>query len=305
MNPTPRVVGTVLVLARLVPACNSEASSPTSPSEPAGSPLAASVALSPGSTLPDPGVFSSSRAFDHVRELAGGIGPRPAGSAAYARAARYVHARFVELGYRSRLVPFELPNGSTSRNVVATWPSPARSRILIGAHLDTVPGSPGANDNASGVAVILELARTHAGTSEARGIRFVAFGAEEVQPGGGHHFGSAAYAARAKPRAMVSVDMIGLDRTIIAGWMGIGSRKTVAALLSAAKESGVDAREKILPDWSDNGPFERAGVPSALLWTGDEPNHHEPTDVVANVRRAALLAAGTLVMTYVTQQLVL
>lgn len=305
MNPTPRGVGTVLVLAMLVPACNSAESSPTSASAPARSSPGASVALTPGATLPDPGVFSSSRAFDHARELAGGIGPRPAGSAAYGKAARYVHQRFVELGYRSRLVPFELPNGSTSRNVVATWPSPARSRILIGAHLDTVPGSPGANDNASGVAVILELARVFAGTHEARGIRFVAFGAEEVQPGGGHHFGSAAYAAKAKPRAMISVDMIGLDRTIIVGWMGIGSRKTVAALLSAAKESGVDAREKVLPDWSDNGPFERAGVPSALLWTGDEPNHHEPTDVVANVRKAALLSSGTLVMTYVTQQLVL
>ena len=76
-------------------------------------------------------------------------------------------------------------------------------------------------------------------------------------------------------------------------------------MLSAAKESAVDAREKVLPDWSDNGPFERAGVPSALLWTGDEPNHHEPTDVVGNVRRGALLAAGTLMMTFVTQQLVM
>ncbi|HET6771292.1 MAG TPA: M28 family peptidase [Actinomycetota bacterium] len=305
MNPTPRGVGTVLVLAMLVPSCNSGASSPTSPSGPARSSPMASVAQPPGATLPDPAVFSSSRAFGHVRELAGRIGPRSAGSFGYRKAARYVLDRFVELGYRARLVPFELPNGSTSRNVVATWPSPARSRILIGAHLDTVPGSPGANDNASGVAVILELARVFAGTHEARGIRFVAFGAEEVQQGGGHHFGSAAYSEGARPRAMVSVDMIGLDRTIIVGWMGIGSRKTVAALLSAAKESGVDAREKLLPDWSDNGPFERAGVPSALLWTGDEPNHHQPTDVVAKVRRAALLAAGTLVMTYVTQQLVL
>lgn len=128
--------------------------------------------------------FSAVRAFEHVRALAGRIGPRPAGSAAYGRAARYAQRAFVKLGYRARLVSFELPNGSTSRNVVATWPGPARRRVLIGAHLDTVPGSPGANDNASGVAVVLELARVFAGTREADGIRFVAFGAEETQPGG-------------------------------------------------------------------------------------------------------------------------
>lgn len=256
-----------------------------------------------GQTLLQPGQFSATRAFDHVRRLAGAIGPRPAGSAAYRRAARYAQETFAQLGYRARLVPFELPNGITSRNVVATWPSPARSRILIGAHLDTVPGSPGANDNASGVAVVLELARIYAGTGEARGLRFVAFGAEEAQPDGGHHFGSAAYVESSRPRAMVSVDMIGLDRTIIVGWMGIGSRKTVAALLMSAKHAGVRARGRILPDWSDNGPFERAGVPSALLWTGDEPNHHRPTDVVGNVKKVALTAAGSLLVSYVNEQL--
>lgn len=248
----------------------------------------------------EPVEFSAARAFEHVRTLAGRIGPRPAGSAAYGRAARYVRRAFVKLGYRARLVPFELPNGSTSRNVVATWPGPARRRVLIGAHLDTVPDSPGANDNASGVAVVLELARVFAGTREADGIRFVAFGAEEVQPGGGHHFGSAAYAERARPRAMVSVDMIGLDRLLIVGWLGIGKRRTVAALLRSAKDTGVHAREEVLPDWSDNGPFERAGVPAAFLWTGDEPNHHRPTDVVGNVAKPALLRAGTVLIRFVT-----
>jgi Iap family predicted aminopeptidase len=302
MRPT---LSACAALALLAPSCTALGAGPTSPPTPLppATTLHASALQTHGQGIPLPRQFSADRAFDHVRKLAGGIGPRAAGSSAYRKAARYVQETFVQLGYRTRLVPFELPNGSTSRNVVATWPSPARSRILIGAHLDTVPGSPGANDNASGVAVLLELARVFAATREARGIRFVAFGAEEVQPGGGHHFGSAAYAETTKPRAMVSVDMIGLDRTIIVGWMGIGSRKTVAALLSAAKHARVAAREKVLPDWSDNGPFERAGVPSALLWTGDEPNHHEPTDVVANVKKVALLAAASLLIRYVFEQL--
>jgi putative aminopeptidase FrvX len=297
-------LGLVLVLA---PASNPVGSKPSSSPRTARSfaPVHRSSLKPSRPTFPAPGAFSAVRAYNHVRALAGGIGPRPAGSSGYRKAVRYVHEAFDELGYRVRLVHFHLPNGSTSRNVVATWPSPARRRILIGAHLDTVPASPGANDNASGVAVILELARILAGTKEARGIRFVAFGAEEVQPGGGHHFGSAAYAETARPRAMVSVDMIGLDRTIIVGWMGLGSRKTVGALVTAAKDAAVGAREEVLPDWSDNGPFERAGVPSALLWTGDEPNHHRPTDVVSNVKKVALLATGTLLIRYVTQQMAL
>jgi hypothetical protein len=300
MSTERRRLGPLLAAAVLIGACSS---TPLSRPEGTSSARAASLASAAGEGLSEPGAFSSARTLDHVRELAGRIGPRPAGTAGYGKAARYVHQEFLELGYRSRLLSFELPNGSTSRNVVATWPSPARSRILVGGHLDTVPGSPGANDNASGVAVVLELARIFAGTEEARGLRFAAFGAEEVQPGGEHHIGSAAYAASARPRAMVSVDMIGLDRTIIVGWMGLGSRKTVAALLGAAKTTGVDTREKILPDISDNGPFELAGVPSALLWTGDEPNHHEPTDVVANVKKSALLARGTLLKAYVMRQL--
>ncbi|HZA26986.1 MAG TPA: M20/M25/M40 family metallo-hydrolase [Actinomycetota bacterium] len=292
-----------LLIALLTPGCNAGGPDLTAPS-PAVHPAAARLAAQPlAQTLSEPGEFSATRAFEHVRALAGGIGPRPAGSFGYRKAVRYVHETFATLGYRARLVPFDLPNGSTSRNVVATWPSPARRRILIGAHLDTVPRSPGANDNASGVAVILELARILAGTREARDIRFVAFGAEEVQPGGGHHFGSTAYAEKTRPRAMVSVDMIGLDRLLIVGWMGIGKRGTVAALLKAARESGARAREEILPDWSDNGPFERAGVPAAFLWTGDEPNHHRPTDVVANVAKPALRRAGILLIRFVTMQI--
>jgi hypothetical protein len=306
MNRTRGLVITVLLL---FPACAPGGGSATPPrdsrrdaEEQAPTPTnpAASDPALPAEA--EPGQFSSRRAMAHVRALAGRIGPRPAGSGGYRRATRYVQSEFRGLGYRARLVPFTLPTGETSQNVVSTWPTPARRRILIGAHLDTVIGSPGANDNASGVAVILELARVFAGTSEAGAIRFVAFGAEEQQPGGGHHLGSAAYVERQRPSVMISVDMIGLDRTLIVGWMGVGKRRPVAALLEAAKESSVPAREAVLPDWSDNGPFERAGIPAALLWTGDEPNHHLPTDVVSNVRPKALLRAGTVLARFVADE---
>jgi putative aminopeptidase FrvX len=246
--------------------------------------------------------FSADLAMGHVRILAGRIGPRPAGSRGYRRAARVVVEELEEYGYETSRMGFASSPGVRSTNVIGRWPGGGPHSILIGAHLDTVRGSPGANDNGSGVATMLELARYFAGRPEAASVRFVAFGAEEYQPNGKHHLGSAAYVRRMDPserselEVMVSADMIGKARPFIVGWMGIGPRAGVRAVVSAARRVGVAARRQQLPDWSDNGPFERAGMPAAFLWTGLEPNHHEPTDRVRNVAGRALRRAGRILV---------
>ncbi len=63
------------------------------------------------------------------------------------------------------------------RNLIAELPGRERRKeiIVVGAHYDSLPGSPGANDNASGVAALVALARTFAGDPQERTIRFVAF----------------------------------------------------------------------------------------------------------------------------------
>jgi Peptidase family M28 len=246
--------------------------------------------------------FSADLAMGHVRILAGRIGPRPAGSRGYRRAARVVVEQLEEYGYETSRMGFASSPGVRSTNVIGRWPGGGPHSILIGAHLDTVRGSPGANDNGSGVATMLELARYFAGRPEAASVRFVAFGAEEYQPNGKHHLGSAAYvrrmdaSERSELEVMVSADMIGKPRPFIVGWMGIGPRAGVRAVVSAARRVGVAARRQQLPDWSDNGPFERAGMPAAFLWTGLEPNHHEPTDRVRNVAGRALRRAGRILV---------
>jgi hypothetical protein len=148
------------------------------------------VALRPPAQATTSQTFSADAAFVHVRRLAGRIGPRPAGSKAYRRAVRYVRTEFTTLGYETALQRFPLPQGGRSWNVVATAPGDGSIRLLLGAHLDTVPGSPGGNDNASGVAAVLEAARVLAGAPSIDGLALVAFGAEEFQPQGGHHIGS-------------------------------------------------------------------------------------------------------------------
>ena len=255
------------------------------------------------------GPFSTDAAFVHVRRLAGRIGPRPAGSSAYRRAVGYVEGEFTELGYDTRLQRFPLPQGGRSWNVIATPPSSAGVRLLIGAHLDTVAGSPGGNDNASGVAVLLELARALAGSTSTEGLALVAFGAEEFQPKGGHHIGSDAYvdrmtaAERTELEIMVSADMIGKVRPLIAARLRGTSPNAARELARAARASGTRTSVRTLGDISDHGPFALAGMPAAFLWTGFEPNHHLPTDVVRNVAPRSLRRSGEALLELVDQVL--
>jgi Zn-dependent M28 family amino/carboxypeptidase len=86
--------------------------------------------------------------------------------------------------------------------------------ILIGAHYDTVPGSPGANDNATGVAALLEISRSFTQRTPARSVRFVAFVNEEAPFFYGGQMGSMVYAKAARARGddirlMVSLEMLG------------------------------------------------------------------------------------------------
>jgi hypothetical protein len=91
---------------------------------------------------------------------------------ANARARDLVVARFVALGLETRVV-------GRSQNVVAQPPGVERARVLVGAHFDSVPFTPGADDNASAVAAMLECVRVVAGRNPAPPVVFVAFNREE------------------------------------------------------------------------------------------------------------------------------
>jgi hypothetical protein len=92
---------------------------------------------------------------------------------------------FEAAGWTVELDWFDLPQGGQSANVVATWPGRGpwvEPHVLVGAHIDTVPGSPGANDNASGVGVLVAMAHQLADEMPTFpfGVVLVGFGAEEV-----------------------------------------------------------------------------------------------------------------------------
>lgn len=97
--------------------------------------------------------------------------------------ANFVEDRFREYGYIVEIDGFSY-NGKEYKNIIATLKGINSNKdwLLIGAHYDSAIGSPGADDNASGVAVMMEAARIIKNLPEAEGIKFVAFTLEEPQP---------------------------------------------------------------------------------------------------------------------------
>lgn len=152
----------------------------------------------------------------HVAVLAGEIGERNLGRyEALKVSADYIEQTFQALGYKVASQHYAV-HGKTVRNLEAALPgtSPSAEIVVIGAHYDSVAGSPGANDNATGVAALLEIARQLAREKPARSVRFVAFVNEEPPFFYTQEMGSRVYARRARERgenivAMLSLETIG------------------------------------------------------------------------------------------------
>lgn len=244
----------------------------------------------------------------HVRALAVDIGYRPSGSEGDERAASYIAARIADLGWRAERRPFPLPQGGESWNVVGIPPGfDERSPyLMLGGHYDSING-PAANDNGSGVGVILEIARALDARPAAFPVLVVAFGAEERQPTPErpqpHHVGSRYYvahmtqAARSNLVAMVNVDMVGHGDTILCGRMSVGPREGTDRCLAQGHALGIAVRERVTPDWSDNGSFLKEGMNAAWLWTGELPCcYHNPRDTIDVVRQEDVERSGRLAL---------
>ena len=240
----------------------------------------------------------------HVRKLASDIGVRVRATRGERRGSIYVAKRFRALGYEVLVQKFSI-DGGTSRNVVAWWPGARRHGIVLGAHIDSVPGSPGANDNASGIAVLLETARLVRGTEQAGFLRFVAFGSEEYGEDGRHHVGSQVYVRRIGDRGrrrlggMVSIDMVADGRPLLVGSFGIGPRIMGRILYRRLERTRIAVEYRTLCDCSDNGPFEHAGIPASFMYSGLEPNYHDPSDTPRNMVPEDLERTGRAVRHFV------
>ncbi|ACB85679.1 M20/M25/M40 family metallo-hydrolase [Natranaerobius thermophilus] len=135
------------------------------------------------------------RAYEHILELSEEIGQRPAGSDEELEAAEYVKEEFEEYGYSTEFQEFtfyyeETEENIDSKNVIATREGSTDKQVVMGAHIDTVDYSEtlGADDNASGVGIMLEVAERFADIDTEHTLVFIAFGAEEVGLQGSNYY---------------------------------------------------------------------------------------------------------------------
>lgn len=180
----------------------------------------------------------------------------------------------------------------TSHNVIAIKRGTRSPNeiVVVGGHRDTVHVSPGANDNASGTAAVLEAARLLASTPTARTIHFIGFGAEELGL-----IGSRFYAQNPPGRivGMVNMDMVGR------GPMQVGNSNEDNTLVEigerVAQRLGIRvSRFKLRGAASDHFNFEAIGVPTLFIHTGDDPAIHTPNDTADRVDPALIAQAASI-----------
>ncbi len=246
--------------------------------------------------------------------LAGTIGPRcHTQLEARARAAEYIRAELAAAGLAAELQTFGAPENGFANVAVEPRDGPASARLVIGAHYDTVCDTPGADDNASGVAVLIELARRTGPGEAGRHTRFVAYTNEERPYFRTDERGSrvAARTSRARSEAldgMISIEMVGYyseergsqsapsvlplrrDRgdflSFVANPMSADFVRAARARFQAAAAlptSEVVANSTLVGDLarSDHSSYWEAAYPAFMITDTANfrnPNYHEPTD---------------------------
>ncbi|MBI3962917.1 MAG: M28 family peptidase [Deinococcus sp.] len=174
----------------------------------------------------------------------------------------------------------------TSQNVIARWPT-GTAHLVVGGHYDSVAQGPGANDNASGTAVVLALAQAFAGTPVAEQTIFVAFGAEEEGLLGSQAFVSALPGGEPGDiTAMIDIDQIAVGNTLFVG--GTPSLVNLTREVFGNHEGMQYLTE--LRAASDHVPFQNAGIPVLVLNRQSDPNNHTALDTVIEPGTLSLAA---------------
>lgn len=188
---------------------------------------------------------------------------------------------------------------STAVNVVARPFAGAQCDIVVGGHHDTVPGVPGATDNASGAAMTIELARALAADGLDKGVCFVTFGGEESGLNGSQAFVERARAKGGLPRYMINLDVVATGKTIEL----IGDRELQVRAEAIGAKQGAPVRLASEPanSSSDHASFRSAGVPAIFLAGDDYSMIHTPGDNLTVVVPSTVEAIGDLALALIKE----
>lgn len=168
-----------------------------------------------------------------------------------------------------------------SMNVVAKASPETRCTIVVGGHFDSVPTAPGANDNASGTANVLEVARAAAVDGLDEGVCFVTFGAEESGLFGSRQFVADMDEQGTLPSYMINLDVTGIGN----GVEVIGDSAFADRAHAAVKAAGIPVVGGTLPanSGSDHQSFGEAGVEVVFFTSGEFSTIHSPEDVFEDI----------------------
>lgn len=270
--------------------------------------------------------ISSDSLLHHIRMLEH-FGTRADHTPQVDSAADYIVNVMKRYGLEVESLPFDCPawqyvdeasSRIMSRNICGTLKGagPSNAECIIVGHFDSVRQGPGGNDNASGVAVVLEAARICSRYSFTHTIRFLAVGAEEIGLVGSYRYAGAAKAQGRNIISVVNGDMLGYPvigdakRLVVAG--GVKWNALMDSTLVYNRRYNlnflVDAHTSDYGG-SDQESFLRAGYPAVEIsegtaieiWSGMDPYYHTPFDTSDKLNADLLRHCAQLMMTITTE----
>lgn len=263
------------------------------------------ISLALAGCMSNQNLFDGQRAYQHVLQQCA-FGPRPVGSEAGQKTASYILDQLRKLGWATETQEFTY-RGVIGCNIVAT-----RGRgplIILGAHYDTRSSAdrdpvgsirpvPGANDGASGVAILLELARTLDVEKAGAEVWLVFFDAEDQGNINGWPFSvGASYMAQrlsVQPQAVVVVDMVGDSEQEIF-WEQNSDAQLMKTLWAIAADLGYEVY--FVPQYryaimDDHMPFQQRGLVAVDIIDFDYPYWHTAEDTPDKVSPESLQRVG-------------
>lgn len=248
------------------------------------------------------------------------LATRHSTSTAYVEAATWARTQFKNMGYTTRVQTVAV-NGGKSQNIIADKlgkGSGTRQVVIVTAHLDSInlaggptASAPGADDNGSGSAGLLEIARVfqdHAGSHD---LRLILFGGEEQGLFGSKHYvASVTKAEKKRIRAVVNMDMIGVSNSTPHSVLIEGSPISKSIISGLSKAAGTFTQLKVetslTPFASDHVPFINAQVPAVLTIEGADStnkNIHSADDTLDKIDPEIALEILRMNVAFVAEQL--
>ena len=270
----------------------------------------------PGQSARPEEAFSRERALEHLRYLAETVGPRPLGSPQEMTALTYFAERLGEYGClvewqrvtHSGGEQGESALNTSSFNVIGRLPGERQREIVIGAHIDSAsPEIPGANDDGSGVATLIELARVMSLEPHEATIVFVAFCGEESGLVGSKSF--VEQYPLDNVALMLQLDMASNDSALML-WIDTPKVQTPSWLVAASIDAFHDLgyRNIDYPTFfqslnnafggagSDHQPFLEKGIPAIAFVSDIRFPIHTPNDTLEYFEPAGLERSGRLIL---------